>query len=282
MLTLLNEYKHFNGAHRRYRRFSQSNQCDMIFAIYLPPQALSGSRVPILYWLSGLTCTDENFATKAGAQRYAAEHGIAIVMPDTSPRGDDVPNRDAINIGHGAGFYVNATQEPWAKNYHMYDYIVNELPDLIEQNFPVNQTRSIAGHSMGGHGALQIAIKNPERYQSVSAFAPIVSPSDSAWGQAAFREYLGKDITAWKAYDSVALLREAETLLPCKIDQGTADEFYPRELQPEKLAQVAAERGFALELNMREGYDHSYYFVSTFIGEHIAFHAKYLAVLQKV
>ena len=174
------------------------------------------------------------------------------------------------------------TVSPWAKNYHMYDYIVNELPDLIEQNFPVNQTRSIAGHSMGGHGALQIAIKNPERYQSVSAFAPIVSPSDSAWGQAAFREYLGKDTAAWKTYDSVTLLREAETLLPCKIDQGTADEFYPRELQPEKLAQVAAERGFALELNMREGYDHSYYFVSTFIGEHIAFHAKYLAVLQKV
>ena len=282
MLTLLNEYKHFNGAHRRYRHFSQSTQCDMIFAIYLPPQALAGSRVPVLYWLSGLTCTDENFATKAGAQRYAAEHGIAIVMPDTSPRGDDVPNQNAINIGHGAGFYVNATQEPWAKNYHMYDYIVNELPDLIEQNFPVNQTRSIAGHSMGGHGALQIAIKNPERYQSVSAFAPIVSPSDSAWGQAAFREYLGKDTAAWKTYDSVTLLREAETLLPCKIDQGTADEFYPRELQPEKLAQVAAERGFALELNMREGYDHSYYFVSTFIGEHIAFHAKYLAVLQKV
>lgn len=276
MLTLLNEYKCVGGAHRRYRHFSTANQCEMVFAIFLPPQALSGKQVPVLYWLSGLTCTDENFATKAGAQRYAAEHGIAIVMPDTSPRGENVPNQDVVNIGFGAGFYVNATEEPWAKNYHMYDYIVQELPDLIEQNFPVNTVRGIAGHSMGGHGALMIGIKNPERYQSISAFAPIAQTTQSMWAQAAFRTYLGNDASIWAQYDSVALLQNARHVPPMKIDQGTADEFYPSQLSPEPFAAVAAEKGFALDLNFREGYDHSYYFVSSFIGEHMAFHAQYL------
>ncbi|MDK4688479.1 S-formylglutathione hydrolase [Kingella negevensis] len=275
-MKLLNEYKSFGGAHRRYQHFSETTQCEMIFAIYLPPQALSGSRVPVLYWLSGLTCTDENFATKAGAQRYAAEHGIAIIMPDTSPRGENVPNQDVLNIGFGAGFYVNATQGEWAKNYQMYDYVVKELPDLIEQHFPVSEIRSIAGHSMGGHGALQIAIKNPDRYQSVSAFAPITEPTQSMWAQAAFRTYLGNDQSAWSQYDSTDLLRYAERIPPMRIEQGTADEFFPNQLSPEPLAKVAAEKGFAVDVQMRDGYDHSYYFVSSFIGEHMAFHAKYL------
>ncbi|WP_199721011.1 S-formylglutathione hydrolase [Neisseria chenwenguii] len=275
-MDLISEYKCFGGFHRRYRHFSETTRCNMIFAVYLPPQVLSDSRVPVLYWLSGLTCTDENFATKAGAQRYAAEHGIVLVIPDTSPRGENVPNQDAVNIGFGAGFYVNATEEPWAKNYQMYDYIVKELPDLIERHFPVTQIRSIAGHSMGGHGALQIAVKNPDRYQSVSAFAPITSPTESMWGQAAFRTYLGSDRSAWAQYDSTELLKHAERVPPMKIDQGTADEFYPGQLNPEPFAKTAEERGFDLTFEKHEGYDHSYYFVSSFIGEHIAFHAEYL------
>lgn len=276
MLTLLNQYKCFGGSHQRHRHFSTATQCDMTFAIYLPPQALNGTRVPVLYWLSGLTCTDENFATKAGAQRYAAQHGIAIVMPDTSPRGADIADDERYNLGQGAGFYLNATQAPWSAHYHMYDYIVSELPNIIEQHFPVTQTRSIAGHSMGGHGALQIAIKNPNRYAAVSAFAPIVNPSQTPWGQTAFQAYLGEDTKAWAQYDSTELLQHATHIPPIKIEQGTADTFYPNELQPEKFAAVAQAKEFPLELNFHEGYDHSYYFVSSFIGEHIAFHAQYL------
>ncbi len=281
MLTLLNEYRCFSGSHRRYRHFSNSTQCEMTFAIFLPENALKGNPVPVLYWLSGLTCTDENFATKAGAQRYANEHNIAIVMPDTSPRGENVPNDDRYHLGQGAGFYLNATQAPWNQHYHMYDYVVIELPTLIEQHFPVTQQRSIAGHSMGGHGALQIALKNPKRYRSVSAFAPVVTPTQTPWGKVALQAYLGDNQEAWKAYDSTELLRQVEYTIPMRLDQGTADEFYPTELQPEQFLAAAKQKGFTLEYYMREGYDHSYYFVSSFIGEHIAFHAKYLKTNQE-
>ncbi|MDH2926016.1 S-formylglutathione hydrolase [Lonepinella koalarum] len=275
-MELISENRCFGGSHRRYRHFSKANQCEMVFAIYLPPQALVGEKVPVLYWLSGLTCTDENFATKAGAQRYAAKHSVALVMPDTSPRGENVANDERYNLGQGAGFYVNATSEPWASHYQMYDYVVNELPVLIEQHFPVNNMKSIAGHSMGGHGALQIALKNPERYRSVSAFAPIVNPSQTPWGQTAFHAYLGENPKEWANYDSTELLRQVSHAIPIRIDQGLSDDFYPVELQPEKFIEIAEQKGFFLAYFMHAGYDHSYYFVSSFIGEHIAFHAQYL------
>ena len=271
--TLLSRNKMFNGHHERYQHFSNSCQCDMTFAIYLPPIALQGYAVPVLYWLSGLTCNDENFATKAGAQRFAAQWGMALVMPDTSPRGENIPDADRYDLGKGAGFYVNATQEPWAKHYQMYDYIVHELPEIIEANFPVNQQRSIFGHSMGGHGALQIALKNPERYAAVSAFAPIVNPSQTPWGQNAFAAYLGDNPAAWAQYDSTELVKTATQKLPIMIDQGDADDFHPKELQPQVFIAAANAAGFNVRYTLRSGYDHSYYFIASFIDSHIEFHA---------
>ena len=189
--------KAFGGEQRRYRHHADSTACTMTYGLYLPPQALAGARVPLLYWLSGLTCTDENFATKAGAQRYAAAYGLALVMPDTSPRGANVADDPGYDLGQGAGFYVNATRAPWAAHYQMYDYIVQELPAFLEQHHPLSEQRSIAGHSMGGHGALQIALKNPQQYAAVSAFAPITNPSETPWGQKAFTAYLGDDRARW-------------------------------------------------------------------------------------
>ena len=262
----------FGGWQDVYEHASATLGCTMRFAIYLPPQAADGP-VPVLYWLSGLTCTEQNFITKAGAQRYAAEHGVAIVAPDTSPRGDDVADGEGYDLGKGAGFYVNATQAPWAAHYRMYDYVVDELPALVEANFPVTSARAISGHSMGGHGALTIALKNPGRYRSVSAFSPIVAPMQVPWGQKAFAAYLGDDREAWKAWDTVELIRQAREQLPLLVDQGDADEFLQGQLKPELLQAAAAEAGHPLTLRMQPGYDHSYYFIASFIGDHIAHHA---------
>jgi S-formylglutathione hydrolase len=267
----------FGGWQDVYRHRSEVLGCDMNFAVYLPPQAAeAGARLPVLYWLSGLTCTEQNFITKAGAQRYAAEHGIAIVAPDTSPRGDDVPDAEGYDLGKGAGFYVNATQAPWSTHYRMYDYVVHELPALVEAEFPVSGARGISGHSMGGHGALVVALRNPGRYRSVSAFAPIVAPSQVPWGQRAFAAYLGDDREAWRQYDACELVRTAREQLPLLVDQGADDEFLEPQLRPQLLQQACAQAGHPLELRMRPGYDHSYYFVASFIGEHIAHHAKAL------
>ena len=265
----------FGGWQDVHEHASSTLGCTMRFAVYLPPQAET-QKLPGLYWLSGLTCTEQNFITKAGAQRYAAEHGVILVAPDTSPRGDDVADADGYDLGKGAGFYVNATQAPWAAHYRMYDYIVDELPALIEANFPVTDARSISGHSMGGHGALTIALKNPGRYRSVSAFSPIVAPMQVPWGEKAFGAYLGEDRETWKAYDTVALLAGAQERLPLLVDQGEADEFLHTQLKPELLQAAARSAGHPLTLRLQPGYDHSYYFIASFIGEHIAHHAKAL------
>ena len=268
--------KSFGGWHKQYSHQSTSLNCAMRFAIYLPPQAASGEKVPVLYWLSGLTCSDENMMQKAGAHRVAAALGIAIVAPDTSPRGEDVANDEAYDLGQGAGFYVNATQAPWSSHYQMYDYIVNELPALIEANFPVSDQRAISGHSMGGHGALVIALRNPDRYRSVSAFSPISNPINCPWGQKAFTAYLGSDKDSWAQYDASELMRQATQHVPAKVDQGESDDFLQEQLKPETLEAAAKTNDYPLELDLHTGYDHSYYFIASFIEDHLRFHAKYL------
>ncbi|HEX7802262.1 MAG TPA: S-formylglutathione hydrolase [Pseudoxanthomonas sp.] len=266
----------FGGWQDVYRHRSEALGCEMNFAVYLPPQA-EKQKLPVLYWLSGLTCTEQNFITKAGAQRYAAEHGVVIVAPDTSPRGDDVADADGYDLGKGAGFYINAIQTPWSKHYRMYDYVVSELPALVEANFPASDARAVSGHSMGGHGALIVALKNPGRYRSVSAFSPIVAPSQAPWGEKAFTAYLGEDRKAWQAWDAAALIAEASERLPLLIDQGDADEFLAVQLKPELLRAACESAGHPLQLRLQPGYDHSYYFIESFIGEHIAHHAKALS-----
>ncbi|PNS08944.1 S-formylglutathione hydrolase [Solilutibacter silvestris] len=265
----------FGGWQDVYRHHSAVLDCEMNFAVYLPPQA-ANERCPVLYWLSGLTCTEQNFITKAGAQRYAAEHGIILVAPDTSPRGDAVPDAEGYDLGKGAGFYVDATQAPWSRHYRMYSYVVDELPALIEANFPASDARAISGHSMGGHGALTIALKNPGRYRSVSAFSPIVAPSQVPWGKKAFAAYLGEDREAWRRYDTVELVKSATEKLPLLVDQGDADEFLATQLQPELLHAACESAGHPLTLRMQRGYDHSYYFIASCIGDHIAHHARAL------
>jgi len=262
----------FGGWQDVYRHRSQVLGCDMTVGVYFPPQAEHGP-CPVLYWLSGLTCTEQNFITKAGAQRYAAEHGIILVAPDTSPRGDDVPDADGYDLGKGAGFYLNATREPWAGHYRMYDYIVEELPAWVEADPAASDVRAIAGHSMGGHGALVIALRNPGRYRSISAFSPIVAPSKVPWGEKAFSAYLGEDREAWKAWDACELVKTAQEKLPLLVDQGGDDEFLDVQLRPQLLQAAAVAAGHPLQLRMRPGYDHSYYFIASFIGEHIAHHA---------
>ncbi|PKH02228.1 S-formylglutathione hydrolase [Psychromonas sp. MB-3u-54] len=269
--------KSFGGWHKQYSHFAKTLNCNMRFAIYLPPQASNGENVPVLYWLSGLTCTDENFMQKAGAQRIAAELGIAIVAPDTSPRGEGVADDDSYDLGQGAGFFVNATQAPWNRHYQMNDYIVNELPALIEATFPVSDKRAIAGHSMGGHGALTIAMRNPERYSSMSAFSPISNPMTCPWGKKAFTAYLGKDKNTWRNHDASELMRQAKQFLPAKVDQGGADDFLVEQLKPETLIAAAKVSGYPLEYRLHDGYDHSYYFIANFIEEHLRFHATYLS-----
>lgn len=258
-----------------YRHTSTVLNCEMNVALYLPPQAVQ-QKCPVLYWLSGLTCTEQNFITKAGAQRYAAEYGVIIVAPDTSPRGDDVPDAESYDLGKGAGFYVNATQAPWSTHYRMQDYVARELPDWIEANFPATTARAISGHSMGGHGALVTALRNPGRYRSVSAFAPIVAPSQVLWGEKAFNAYLGPDRSAWKQWDACELIAVAKERLPLLIDQGGGDEFLAAQLRPERLRAACDAAGYPLQLNIRADYDHSYYFIASYIGEHFVFHAREL------
>ncbi|RDU97980.1 S-formylglutathione hydrolase [Trinickia dinghuensis] len=264
------------GVQEVWKHASSALQCEMRFGIYLPEAAARGEKCPVVYWLSGLTCTEQNFIGKSGAQRYANEHGLIVVSPDTSPRGEGVADDPAYDLGQGAGFYLNATQQPWAKHFRMYDYVADELPALIEARFPVTEARSIFGHSMGGHGALTIALRNPGRYRSVSAFAPIVAPSQVPWGEKALTAYLGDDRAAWKHYDTVELLKDATERLPLLVDQGDSDEFLDRELKPELLRAACEAAGHRLQLNVRAGYDHSYYFIASFIGEHLAYHAKAL------
>ncbi len=273
---LIASNKCFDGWLKRYRHSSTATGTEMVFAIYLPPQAQTQS-VPVLYWLSGLTCTDENFMQKAGAQRIAAELGIAIVAPDTSPRGTDFPGEhDSYDFGSGAGFYVNATQQPWSAHYRMYDYVTDELPALIEQHFPVTDKRAISGHSMGGHGALICALKNPGRYASVSAFAPISNPSHCPWGEKALSGYLGADREVWKDWDSCELIATANEKLPLLVDQGEADDFMQEQLKPEALQAACEAAGHPLELRLRPGYDHSYFFIASFIEDHLRHHAEAL------
>lgn len=274
-LEIVSSNKSFAGWHKRYRHRSTTLQCEMTFGIYLPPQAEQGAQLPVLYWLSGLTCTDENFMHKAGAQRMAAELGLIIVAPDTSPRGADVPGDPdgAWDFGHGAGFYLNATQAPWAQHYRMHDYVVDELPALIEAHFPASAKRGVSGHSMGGHGALVCALRNPGRYQSLSAFAPISNPSQCPWGEKAFSRYLGADRTTWQAWDACALLADASEKLPILVDQGDRDDFLPQQLKPSALQAAAEAAGHPLTLRMQPGYDHSYYFIASFIDDHLRHHA---------
>mgnify|MGYP001812313833 CR=1 FL=1 len=265
------------GYLNRYTHESASCHCRMTFSVYLPPQAEEGD-VPAVYWLSGLTCTDDNFRVKAGAQRYAAELGLALIIPDTSPRGGDVPDAaERYDLGQGAGFYVNATRQPWSKHYHMYDYVTRELPALVERELPlVPGLRAISGHSMGGHGALICALKNPGMYRSVSAFAPICNPVACPWGQGCFSVYLGDNTADWEAWDASCLVRDGAQGLPMLIDQGTADEFLAGQLYPDHLEAACAERELPLTLRRQEGYDHSYHFIASFIGEHLAWHAGHL------
>jgi S-formylglutathione hydrolase len=274
----VSEARSFGGRQLRFAHRSQALACDMHFSVYLPPAAEAGP-VPVLYWLSGLTCTDENFVTKAGAQQYAAEHGVAVVAPDTSPRGEDVPDDPdgGWDFGLGAGFYVNALREPWSANYRMYDYVVEELPALLAANLPLDHARTaIFGHSMGGHGALVIALRNPGRFRSVSAFAPICSPMRCPWGHKALGNYLGEDRDLWRDYDSCELIRRADSHLPILVDQGEADNFLAEQLQTGLLDEASSEAAYPLTIHMRPGYDHSYFFIASFMGEHIAFHASHL------
>lgn len=278
-LELVARQRSFGGWQCRYKHRSEVLNCDMIFAIYLPPQAEKGP-VPVLWWLSGLTCNDENFVTKAGAQRLAARLGMAIVCPDTSPRGTDLPGEhESYDFGSGAGFYVNATEAPWASHYRMYDYVVSELPALVREHFPVNDREAISGHSMGGHGALICALKNPGRYDSVSAFAPIVNPADCAWGIKAFTGYLGEDRSGWLAWDTCALVAEGKSRQPLFVDQGLADNFLDSQLHPERLEKVCAEHDHPLQLRRHEDYDHSYFFIASLIDDHLRYHARHLGLV---
>ncbi len=274
-LTQLAESRLFGGRQLKFEHFANTLSCKMQLSVYLPPQAAT-QKVPALYWLSGLTCTDENFSVKAGAQRVAAELGIALIIPDTSPRGELVANDPAYDLGQGAGFYVNATEAPWTAHYRMFDYISRELPAILPVALPLTQVKSISGHSMGGHGALVIALRQPAAYRSVSAFSPICQPSQCEWGRKAFSTYLGDKIEDWLDYDASALLAKATMVPPMLVDQGDQDQFYPAQLRTEALIEAAARSGAKVDIRFQPGYDHSYYFISSFIEEHMRFHARYL------
>lgn len=271
------QHASFGGSQEVWKHRSRVLDSDMRFGVYLPPQLAKGP-CPIVYWLSGLTCSEQNFITKAGAQRVAAELGLVIVVPDTSPRGADLADDDHYDLGQGAGFYVNATEQPWSAHYRMYDYVVAELPALVERILPFDGRRSVMGHSMGGHGALVVALRNPERYACVSAFAPIVAPSEVPWGRKALTAYLGSDESHWAAYDACRLVaaraRDGKPPLPkILIDQGEADDFLGVSLTPERFEAECAAAGQPLTLRMQPGYDHSYYFIASFLPEHLAWHA---------
>lgn len=273
---LVSETRCFEGRQLTYKHRSETCHCDMQFAAYLPPAAAAGP-VPAVYWLSGLTCTEENFSVKSGAQRYAAALGVALIIPDTSPRGVDVAGQDEVmNVGTGAGFYVDATEAPWSGHYRMYDYVSRELVDVVNGALPVDPARkSVSGHSMGGHGALIVGLRNPDAYRSISAFAPISSASRSAWGKEALTAYLGSDEAAWGDYDASAVIRRVPSRHRLLVDQGAADPFLDQ-LRPQDLREACEVSGQALTYNERPGYDHGYFFVSTFIESHLAFHAEAL------
>lgn len=272
-METISENRCFGGTQGVYRHASSACGCDMTFGLFMPKQATDGP-VPVLWYLSGLTCTHENAMVKAGAQAHAARHGMAVAFPDTSPRGDGVTDDEAYDLGQGAGFYVNATQEPWAPNFSMWDYVANELPLLLEERFPINAARqAITGHSMGGHGALTLAMGLPGRYVSVSAFAPIANPSVSDWGRKQLGAYLGADETAWAAHDSTILMRSTGFDGPVLVDQGSEDQFLDL-LKPQALAEAMAARRQEGAFRMQKAYDHSYFFVSTFMGDHVSFHAE--------
>jgi len=280
-MELISEHRAFDGIVGYYRHRSSVNDCEMRFAVYTPPAAADGP-VPVLTWLSGLTCTEETFMIKAGAQRVAAELGLMLVAPDTSPRGEGVPDAEdgAWDLGLGAGFYLDATEHPWARHYRMYSYLVEELPALIARAFPADLSRQgIFGHSMGGHGALVLALRNPGVYGSVSAFAPIAAPGRCPWGQKAFSAYLGQDRRAWAEWDATELVRGAGDLgtrPKILIDQGLEDQFLDAQLYPEAFEAACAEAGQALELRRHAGYDHGYFFIATFIEDHLRHHAAQL------
>jgi S-formylglutathione hydrolase len=280
MPELLSEHACFGGVQRFYRFDSAAIGLPMRFSVYLPPGA-EGQRLPVLFYLAGLTCTEETFMTKAGAQRVAAELGVILVAPDTSPRGADVPGEaDSWDFGVGAGFYVDATQEPWSRHYRMYSHIL-ELRELVLAELPADSARvGIFGHSMGGHGALMLALRNPDLFRSVSAFAPIAAPSRCPWGQKALKGYLGPDESAWRAYDATELVARAGTAVFPKgilIDQGLADKFLAEQLYPEAFEDACRAAGQPLELRRHPGYDHGYYFIQTFVEDHLRFHAERLA-----
>ena len=277
-LALISEAKCFGGRQITYQHVSAETGTPMRFAVFLPPQA-EHDAVPVLWWLSGLTCTEDNFAQKAGAQRVAAELGLVLVMPDTSPRGDTVPDDpdEAFDFGLGAGFYVDAVEAPWSANYRMFSYITRELPALIGAYTPADMTRqSISGHSMGGHGAFTIGLRNPGRFRSISAFAPIAAPSQGPWGRKAFSRYLGADEAAWRAYDSTALIQDGARAPELLVEQGAADPWLAKELLLETLEVACAEAGQPLIVRRREGYDHSFFFIASFIEEHLRWHAERL------
>ena len=271
-MKMISENRCFGGVQGVYSHASDACACDMTFGLYLPPQAQDGP-VPVLWYLSGLTCTHENAMVKAGAQAHAARHGIAVVFPDTSPRGPGVADDAAYDLGQGAGFYVNATEAPWAPHFRMWDYVATELPQVLTAAFPIAADRqSITGHSMGGHGALTLAMGLPGQYRSVSAVAPICNPTAADWGRKQLNAYLGADETAWAPHDATLMMRARGLDVPLLIDTGTADQFGDH-LRTEALAQAIAERRQAATLRLQKGYDHSYFFVSTFMGDHVAFHA---------
>lgn len=279
IFKIISESLCFAGRQLRLSHYSEACQCQMTFSLYLPPQAQL-CQVPVLTWLSGLTCTDENFVAKAGAQQYAAKHGVALLAPDTSPRGENVADDidNAWDFGLGAGFYLDASQAPWNKHYHMYSYITEELPHLLaHSDFNCDLSRQcIFGHSMGGHGALTIGLKNPSIYQSISAFAPICAPMQCPWGIKALTNYLGADKASWQAYDSCHLLSTQGSHTPLLIDQGDADIFLTEQLKSKLLEQICIDKNIPLTLRFQPGYDHSYFFIASFINDHIAFHAKQL------
>jgi S-formylglutathione hydrolase len=273
-MELIEQHASSGGWQNVYRHYSQSLNCEMNFGVYLPPKAVT-EKLPVLYWLSGLTCTEQNFITKSGMQHYAARHNVIVVVPDTSPRGNNVPDADSYDLGQGR-FYLNATEQPWNVHYRMYDYILRELPDVVMNHFPATARKSISGHSMGGLGALVLALRNPGEYVSVSAFSPIVSPSQVPWGQQAFSAYLGENRKTWEAYDPVSLILQGEKLPEIFIDQGLSDAFYEEQLRTKILERVCNEMNLNASFRYHTGYDHSYYFISSFIGEHIAYHANRL------
>ena len=275
-LETVSEARCFGGRQITYRHRSTACNCDMQFAAYLPPNADEGP-VPAVYWLSGLTCTEENFSVKSGAQRYAAELGLALIIPDTSPRGVDIEGADDVmHVGSGAGFYVNATKAPWSGHYRMYDYITDELVRVVNSSLPVDPSRkSISGHSMGGHGALTIGLRNASEYQSISAFAPISTTSRSAWGRDALTAYLGPDESTWTDYDACSVVERFPCRHTLRVDQGAADPFLDQ-LRPADLRSACEAAGQPLEYTEHAGYDHGYFFVGTFIGEHLKFHAEAL------